>query len=200
MSSANRYVLVVRSKDDYHRLFSVRNTRRMAALCWVYAALFVGVSLAAGMTTGFYDLPRKCIVLGNSSNANVNFVKVWVGQIAVLSVIAVVFYVKTYLHVRSSRQEQACDVIVKRQREREVQLTKTLFGIFVLFVFTWLVSTFIVGLHMVSSTSVPAEVLRLGSALYSTNIVINPFIYGLKNQRLRSAFRNMICKNAVGST
>ncbi|KAI8506586.1 hypothetical protein Bbelb_160130 [Branchiostoma belcheri] len=197
--AVNRYVLVARSSDDYHRLFSDRNTGRVAGLTWVYTVSFVGVSQAAGMTTGFYELPRKCIVLGNSSTANVNFVKVWVGQIAVLSALSAVFYAKTYLYVRRRRQEQTCDVIIKRQREREEKLTKTLFVIFVLFFLTWLLSTLIVGLHMVSSVSVPSEILRLGSMLYSTNVVINPFLYGWKNQNLRAAARSMMRKNAVES-
>ncbi|XP_019641239.1 PREDICTED: rhodopsin, GQ-coupled-like [Branchiostoma belcheri] len=200
--AVNRCVVITTGIDMHDRLFTWRNT---AAALSVFAAAsftFVLSCHAGGLEFGYLTSTRRCTLIVDTNSPGYIVFQCTSGVLIVTMVATCVScYVKIVLYVRRSGaklQGQASDA----RKRQEFLLTRNCGLLLLVFLVSWLFSTFIIIISLLINTEEPpVHTVRFLTCMISAHTVANPVIYGMTSTNYQTAMRDLLglhccCKNS----
>ncbi|XP_041350725.1 melatonin receptor type 1A-like [Gigantopelta aegis] len=175
------------------RIFSKRNTFIICGLQWTYGWVLAGLPLFSWSTLKYDKMIHEC---SYDRFASTSYTIVLVGTVIAIPVsVSLVCYVKILLAIsrRNAKVRAQLQSVIVQRHVREIRSVKTQLAVFIVFICVTtpygLTAMFADDSHhmvMLHST-----VNILGHA----NSVINCFIYGIMNKRIRKEYKDIIlCK------
>ena len=183
----------------YRRVYTLKRCVMMAIALWVVCAL---LEMPNYFNWGGHAFDAKTMACSYDRTANYSYTLFFVlVTIAPPLVTVLVCYLKVFLHVRKSRKEiQKIGGNIsggnssgqKSLTSSEVQLAKTLFIIYVVFLICWAPYAVVVLIDIQDEWSKVAYVVAI--QLAHTNSSVNSIIYAASNKDFRTGYQMVLRK------
>ena len=185
------YQICYFTKSDL--IFSRKNTIIICTLQWTYGWVLAGLPLFSWSTLKYDKMIHEC---SYDRFASLSYTVVLVGTFIAIPVsISMVCYVKILLAIsrRNAKVSAQLQCIILRRHVREIKSVKTQLVVFIVFILV----TMPYGLTAMFSDDSENLVLlhAMVNVLGHANSVINCFIYGMMNKRIRQEYKDiLLCK------
>ena len=193
MMSLNRYFYICR-QDDYRRLFTKRNCFLLCLSLYGIGTILVLLNTAG---VGDHSFDRKSLECIWDRMATYPYTVVFsVTLVWIPLLVTGTCYLRIYIYVRSHRrkivqqQSEMNGTIVKSRRKQKLQLAKTLFIIYAVFVTCW--APYAILIVVDSDDTFPHEVHVFITMFAHLHPSLNWLIYYLTNKRFAEAYRYLL--------
>ncbi|XP_071795144.1 alpha-1B adrenergic receptor-like [Asterias amurensis] len=204
--SINRFVLITKSIDTYHSIYTPKKIAAMLVFTWLYPALVCSFPLFGIGKWGYSDKYKTC-TQDTSAESSDTFSLLGSALIYPIPLIILfVCYFKIYRHVTghmkkmmgkgiemadTSNASSASNTQLQKKpagsfSKRQVQITKNLF--LVVCAFIACLAPFAIALMIPPSD----PVIPWTGAFIIFNSAVNPVIYGVKHPHFKEVFRHML--------
>ena len=222
LTAINRYVRICKTDQQYRKLFSMRKSRTLLALVWMFVACYTAVPRLLGLQAyEFVPGYAQCSIAHLSESGKTIHYGIVLTLFFLTPLIAtIVSYAQVAKVIRehneatsASVQAQSTTTLERMQRfgsntgisSHEIKLSKSLFAVVFAFMICWVPFWIIVVLrrfHLVARMPRNVELFCM-FLLYFSN-TINPFIYAGMNPAFRREFRRILScerwRNVVGES
>ena len=200
LTAYNRYVRIVKSAQDYTRIFTPTRSKMYVAAIWLTVAGYVSIPKLAGWTEyGFIPGYAVCTIVHPTETMKITHYSIVVSCFFLLPLgVATVSYYKVFKMIKQHNQNLASTSQTEDQNSpittREINITKSLAIVVLAFGLCWIPFWIIAVMQRFTSDAVvPRNVQLLCTFLLFFSSTINPFIYAGMNPSFRAEFRRTLC-------
>lgn len=202
LTAYNRYVRIVKSAQDYSRIFTPIRSKMYVAAIWLTVAGYVSIPKLAGWTEyGFIPGYAVCTIVHPTETMKITHYSIVVSFFFLLPLgVATVSYYKVFKTIKQHNQNMASTSQTEDQNSRitarEINITKSLAIVVLAFGLCWIPFWIIAVMQRFTSDAVvPRNVQLLCTFLLFFSSTINPFIYAGMNPSFKAEFRETLsCK------
>ena len=196
LTAYNRYVRIVKSQDQYSRIFTAARSKMYVAAIWLTVSGYVVIPRIAGWTEyGFIPGYAVCTIVHPTEAMKITHYSVVVSLFFLLPLgTATVSYYKVFkainqhnFNMRQGKEQEG------RITAKEIKITKSLAIVVLAFGLCWVPFWIIAVMQRFTSDAVvPRSVQLLCTFLLFFSSTINPFIYAGMNPSFRAEFRSIL--------
>lgn len=200
LTAYNRYVRIVKSAQEYSRIFTPIRSKMYVAAIWLTVAGYVSIPKLAGWTEyGFIPGYAVCTIVHPTETMKITHYSIVVSFFFLFPLgVATVSYYNVFKRIKQHNQNMASTNQTEDQisgiTAREIKITKSLAIVVLAFGLCWIPFWIIAVMQRFTSDAVvPRNVQLLCTFLLFFSSTINPFIYAGMNPSFRAEFRRAVC-------
>lgn len=197
LTALNRFFRVVKPQQ-YRRLFSTKRSIGYSIALWLFVISIISSPLVFGFGEFTFDeILAGCAFEFSSHTGRLGFYGLlnFLFGCVPMGVITVSYY-KVFKSIRQHNNNMQGNNSNGSLGVEEVKLTKTVFALFIGFLFSWLPMNIFVTIRFVFD-GLPAIIGRLVTWLVFLSAALNPYIYGALNPAFNKEFRKILkCQRA----